>query len=143
MTNPFFISATFRTCFFSPISGFMMKRLKCKYYNRRITTRDSGNVQYHDQEESKLNSTINVNNDAHTLTDDKIIISRFNKKNLGTIKSKEISNKDVITGAYRIGNSDIDVMLLFKNGLSLIVNKLFFSLSKNFLLTRVRILKSP
>ena len=120
-----------------------MKRLKYKYYNRRITTRDSGNVQYHDQEESKLNCTINVNNDAHTLTDDKIIISRFNKKNLGTIKSKEISNKDVITGAYRIGNSGIDVMLLFKNGLSLIVNKLFFSLSKNFLLTRVRILKSP
>ena len=78
----------------------MMKRLQYKYYNKRITTRDNGNVQSHDQEESKLNSTINVNNRAHTLTDDKIIKSRFNKNNLTTIKSQEIFNKDLITGAY-------------------------------------------
>ena len=47
-----------------------------KYYNRQITTRDNGNirdngnVQSHDQEESKLNSTINANSGAHTLTHD-------------------------------------------------------------------------
>ena len=51
----------------------MMKRLYYKYYNKRITTRDNGNVQSHDQEESKLNSTINANNRAHTLAGDKII----------------------------------------------------------------------
>ena len=32
-----------------------------KYYNKRITTRDNGNVQSHDQEESKLDITINAN----------------------------------------------------------------------------------
>ena len=41
-----------------------------KYYNKQITTRDNGNVQSHDQEESKLSSTINANNGAHTLTYD-------------------------------------------------------------------------
>ena len=45
----------------------MMKMLSYKYYNKRITTLDYGNVQSHDQEESKLNSTINVNSDAHTI----------------------------------------------------------------------------
>ena len=35
-----------------------MKKLSYKYYNKRITTRDNGNVQSHDKEESKLNSTI-------------------------------------------------------------------------------------
>ena len=34
--------------------------------NESHTTRDSGNVQFHDQEESKLNSTINVNSGART-----------------------------------------------------------------------------
>lgn len=29
----------------------MMKKLRYKYYNERITFRDNGNVQYHDQEE--------------------------------------------------------------------------------------------
>ena len=47
----------------------MMKKLSYKYYDKRITTRDNGNVQYHDKEESKLNSTINPNSGAH----DKII----------------------------------------------------------------------
>ena len=48
----------------------MMKKLSCKYYNKRITTHDSGNVQSYDQEESKLNSTINTNSGAHTLAND-------------------------------------------------------------------------
>ena len=44
-------------------------KLKCKYYNKRITTRDDRNVQFHDQEERKSNST----KGAHTLTHNKII----------------------------------------------------------------------
>ena len=50
-----------------------MKNLSYKDYNERITTRDNGNVQSHDKEESKLNSTINANSGAHTLTHDQII----------------------------------------------------------------------
>ena len=50
----------------------MIKKLSYKYYNKRIITRDNGNVQSHDQEESKLNSTINANGGAHTFTHDKI-----------------------------------------------------------------------
>ena len=65
-----------------------MQKLRYKYYNKRITTRDNGNVQFHDQEESKLNSTININSGGHTLTHDKIIKSPFNKNNIATIKSK-------------------------------------------------------
>ena len=49
----------------------MLKILRCKYYNKRIATRDSGNAQSHNKEESKLNSTINANSGAHTLTNDK------------------------------------------------------------------------
>ena len=49
-----------------------MQKLRYKHYNKQITTRDNDNVQFHDQEESKLNSTINVNKGAHTLTHDKI-----------------------------------------------------------------------
>ena len=51
----------------------MMKTLSYKYYNKRITTRDNGNVQSHDKEESKLNSTVAANSGAHTLTHDWII----------------------------------------------------------------------
>ena len=39
----------------------MMKKLSYKYYNKQITTRDNGNVQSHDEEESELNSTITAN----------------------------------------------------------------------------------
>ena len=46
------------------------EKLSYKYYNKRITTRDNGNVQSHDKEESKLNSTITTNSGAHTLTHD-------------------------------------------------------------------------
>ena len=38
-----------------------------------MTTRDNGNFQSYDQEESKLNSTINANSVAHTLTHEEMI----------------------------------------------------------------------
>ena len=71
LINPCFILATFWTCYFSPfLSLMMMKKLSYKYYNKQITTRDSGNVQSQHKEESKLNSTINTNSGACTLTHD-------------------------------------------------------------------------
>ena len=73
LTNSYSIQVTFRTCFFSPVSSFNDEKIKLQDYNRRITTRDNNNVQSHDQEESKLNSTINANSGAHTLPHDKII----------------------------------------------------------------------
>ena len=48
----------------------MIKKVSYKYYNKRITTPDNGNVQSHDKEGRKLNSTINANSGAHTLTHD-------------------------------------------------------------------------
>ena len=48
----------------------MMKKLSYKDYNKQITARDNNNVQSHDQEESKLNSSINVNSGVHILTHD-------------------------------------------------------------------------
>ena len=75
--------------FFSPFSNFNdEKKLRYKYYNKQMTTRDNDNVQSHGKEESKLNSTINVNSNTYTLTHDKIIKSVFNKNNIVTIKSK-------------------------------------------------------
>ena len=50
----------------------MMKKGKLQVL-KRITTRDNGNVQSRDQEESKLNSTITANSGAQTLTYDQII----------------------------------------------------------------------
>ena len=88
LTNPYFFSVTFRSCFFSPFSNFNDEKLRYKYYNQQITTRDNGNVQYHDQEENKLNSATDANSGSHTLTDDKIIKSPFNKNNVATIKRK-------------------------------------------------------
>ena len=58
----------------------MMKKLSCKDYNKRFTTRGNGNVQSHDKEESKSSNTITANSGAHTLTHDQIIKkSPFNK----------------------------------------------------------------
>ena len=51
----------------------MMKKLSYKDYNKWITTRDNGNVQSHDKEENKLNSTSDASKGAHTLTHDQII----------------------------------------------------------------------
>ena len=53
----------------------MMEKLRYKYYNKRITTSDNSNVLSHNQEESRLNSTINASSGAHTFTNDKIIKS--------------------------------------------------------------------
>ena len=55
-----------------------MKKLRCKYYNNRITTRENGNVRFHDQDDSN----INANSATHALTDNKIIKSPFNKNNV-------------------------------------------------------------
>ena len=57
-------------------------------YNKRITTRDNGNVRFHDQKESKLNSTIDANSGVYALTNDKKIKRPFSKKNMETIKNK-------------------------------------------------------
>ena len=70
LTNPYFPLATFRKCFFSPFSRFNDGKISHKYCNKRITTFDNANVQSHDQEKNKLNSTINVNNGAQTLAHD-------------------------------------------------------------------------
>ena len=72
MTNPYFILAAFRTSFWTVhFQALMMKKLRCKYYNKRIINRDTVSAQSHDQ--SKLNGTINVNSDAHTLTHDILV----------------------------------------------------------------------
>ena len=64
--------------YFSDVSDMLLQsifklnddeKLSYKYYNKRITTCDNGNVQSHDKE-SKLNSTITANSGAHTLTND-------------------------------------------------------------------------
>ena len=66
----------------------MMRKVRYKYYNKPITTRNNSNVQSHNQE-SKLNSTINAYSDAHTLTYDKIL-SPFNtaKKKIVVFQKK-------------------------------------------------------
>ena len=46
------------------------EKLSYKNYNKRITTCDNGNGQFHDKEKSKLNSIITANNGAHTLRHD-------------------------------------------------------------------------
>ena len=58
-----------------------------KYFNKRITTRDNGNVQSNDQEESNLNSSIKANSAPHTFKHKNIIKSPFNKNNVATTKS--------------------------------------------------------
>ena len=67
-----------------------MNKSRYKYYNNnnRITIRDSGNVQSHDQE-VKLTGTNNTNSGAHTITRDKIIIP-FHNNDVATIKSKRM-----------------------------------------------------
>ena len=64
-----------------------MQILRYKYYTKQITTRDNGNVQFHDQEESKLSNTINVDKGVHAVTHEKLI-SSFNQDNVATIKKK-------------------------------------------------------
>ena len=66
--NPFLFQRRFERVSSVHFQVLMVKKLRYKYYNERITIPDNGNVQYHDQEESKLNSIIKVNSGAHTLT---------------------------------------------------------------------------
>ena len=61
-----------------------------------MATLDNGNVQSHDQEESKLNNTIIANSGDDPLIDDKIMKSSFNMNNVATIKNKQNSSKDLI-----------------------------------------------
>ena len=62
------------------------KILRCKYYNKWILIRGNGNVQTHDQEGNKFNSTINANTGDHTITYDKIIKVHPIINNVATIK---------------------------------------------------------
>ena len=86
-----------------------MKKLSCRYYNNRIKTFGNGNFQSHDQEESKLNSTINANSGAHLLTfiyfcNVQTIKIPFDKNNAATIKrKKKNANTDPIISPCRIG----------------------------------------
>ena len=66
----------------------MTKNLSYKDYKKRITTRDSDNVQSHDQEERTLNSTIKANSGAYKLTHGTIIKSLYNKNNVAIIQRK-------------------------------------------------------
>ena len=53
-----------------------------------MATRDNSIAKSHDQKKKKkkLNSTIITKSCAHTLTDDKVVKSAFNKNNVETIK---------------------------------------------------------
>ena len=74
LTNSYFISATFRTCFFNSFSNSIDEKLRYKYFNKLIRTSDNGNGQsHHDQEESSSNSTINLNSGAHCTKNEEII----------------------------------------------------------------------
>ena len=48
----------------------MMKKISHKCSSRQILTCGNDNVRSHDQEEIKLNSTININSGANTFTHD-------------------------------------------------------------------------
>ena len=76
-----------------------MKDLRGKHYKKWIKIRDNGNAQTYDQEESKLNSTINTKSGAQTLTNDKIIKNPSNKNDAAASKSNLNSNKTLITTA--------------------------------------------
>ena len=73
--------------FFHSIFKLNSKKSSYKYYSKQIATRGNGNVQSHDQEESKLNSTIKTNSGVHTLTEDKIIKTLFNEFESGESKT--------------------------------------------------------
>ena len=77
LANQYFISTTFRTCFFSQFSNFNDEKIKVQVLQLWIATRGNCNVQSHDQEKSKLIGNIKANSGAHTLTHDKIIKSKF------------------------------------------------------------------
>ena len=55
---------------FGCVSSVHFQALMMKNYNKGITIRDNGNAQSDDQEEGKLDSTINANSGVHTFTHD-------------------------------------------------------------------------
>ena len=75
-----------------------MKKIRCKYCNKQITTHGNGNVQYYVQEENKLNIVIITSRSAHTITDGKIIKSPLNNNNGATFKANKILTKIVLVG---------------------------------------------
>lgn len=58
------------------------------YHNKWINNDKKSNVQSHNQEKSKMNSTPIANSGAYTLIDHKIIKSSFDNNNRETIKNK-------------------------------------------------------
>ena len=53
-------------------SSYDDKKFRFEYYIKRIAVLDNGNIQFHDQEQSKFNCIVITNNGAHTLIDDEI-----------------------------------------------------------------------
>ena len=69
-TKPYFILALFRRVSSVHFQALKIKNISYKDCNNQMITRDNGNVRSHDQEDSKLNSNINADSGAHTLTHD-------------------------------------------------------------------------
>ena len=63
-----FCSSDHSDVFLQSIFKLNDEKIIFKYYNKRITTRDNGNVQSHGKEESKLNSTITINSNSTITT---------------------------------------------------------------------------
>ena len=63
-----FYSSDVSNVFLQPIFKLNDESIKLQVYNKRITTRDNRNVQSHDEEDSKLNSTITANSGAYAFT---------------------------------------------------------------------------
>lgn len=74
------------------------------YYNKWINNDEKSNVQSHNQEKSKMNSTLIANSRAYTLIDHKIIKIPFDNNNKETIKNKYNSKQNVITRVYELGS---------------------------------------
>ena len=87
---------------FRHLSLVNFKHFRYIYCNKQIKTHENGNIQFDEQEENKLNSTINLNNGANTLTHDKIAISPLKKNNTVTIKRNWKSNKYLTAMTWQI-----------------------------------------
>ena len=72
----------------------MMKKLSYKYYSKRITTRDNGNVQSHDKEESKFSEKWC----SYTCTWLNNKKSPYNENNVATIKINKILANILLLG---------------------------------------------
>ena len=66
--------------------SFNDEKIKLQVLQEANQNRHNGEAHSHDQERSKLNSSIDVNSGAHKLSHDKIIEGPFNKNNVTTIK---------------------------------------------------------